>query len=115
MANKVDLIANDQVQTKINKLEDLAPNIVPISALNNTNINLLKHVIINNLTNFTKASFTIPISGNSASFLSWFFNHAEIHSIKYSGNVINVFFESLPSFTNKIKYRVEQLGGTFNS
>jgi len=113
--NKIDLLTDAEIQNKIDILENFAPRAVPVSAMHKTNIPLLKQEIMNHLANFTQASFSLPLSNESMSFLSWLFSHADVHTVKYEGDVVNVVFESIPWFANKVKLRVEQLGGAFNS
>jgi len=113
--NKIDLLTDTEIQNKIDTLENFAPRAVPVSAIRKTNVPLLKQEIMNHLANFTQASFSLPLSNESMSFLSWLFSHTDVHTVKYEGDVVNVVFESIPWFANKVKLRVEQLGGAFNS
>ena len=113
--NKIDLLADTEIQNKMDTLENFVPKAVPISALYRTNIRLLKQEIGNHLTKFIQASFSLPLSDESLSFLSWLFNHTDVRTVKYEGDVVNVVFESIPWFANKVKCRVERLGGAFNS
>jgi len=113
--NKIDLLTDAEIQNKIDTLENFVLRAVPVSAVHKTNIPLLKQEIMNHLANFTQASFSLPLSNESMSFLSWLFSHTDVHTVKYEGDVANVVFESVPWFANKVKLRVEQLGGAFNS
>jgi len=113
--NKIDLLADNEIQNKIEALENFAPRGTPISALNKTNINLLKQEIMNHLANFVQASFSLPLSNDSMSFLSWLFNHTDVRTVNYEEDVVNVVFESTPWFADKVKGHVKQLGGAFNS
>jgi hypothetical protein len=49
------------------------------------------------------------------SFLSWLFSRAHVHDLKYEGGNMDVIFEAVPLFADKVRGRVEQLGGTFNT
>jgi GTP-binding protein HflX len=113
--NKIDLLADGEIQSKIEPFDNLASRAVPISALHNTNIHLLKQEITDRLTNFVCASFSVPLSDESMSFLSWLFNHTDVRSVEYKEDKVDLVFESIPLFANKVRMRVEQLGGTFNS
>jgi len=114
--NKIDLLSKSEMQNKINVINDLAPNAVPVSALQKTNIKLLKQEILNNVkTNFVQASFAVPISDKSMSFLSWLFSHADVQEVKYRQDSVAVVFQSVPWFADKVKRRIEQLNGIFNA
>jgi len=113
--NKIDLLADTEIKNKIGVLENFALRAVPISALHKTNIPLLKQEIMNHLANFAQASFSLPLSNESMSFLSWLFSHTDVSTVEYQEDTVNVVFESTPWFANKVKLRVEQLGGAFSS
>jgi len=113
--NKTDLLQEDEIQRKAEVLKDVAPNPVSISALNGTNIGLLKQEITGHLEGYIQASFSLPITNETMSFISWLFGHADVHDVKYKDDNVKVVFESVPLFADKVRGRVEQLGGTFNT
>lgn len=113
--NKIDLISEDEKENRIEALKGVAPNPVPISALRKTNISPLKQELVGHLKSYVKASFSLPVSDESMSFLSWLFSRADVRNVKYEGNTVNVVFEAVPNFADRVKGQVEQLGGTFNT
>jgi GTP-binding protein HflX len=114
--NKIDLLSENDMQGKIGVINELAPNAVPVSALHKTNINLLKQEMLNHIkTNFVQASFEVPISDTSMSFLSWLFSHTDVQEVKYEKDSVKVVFQSVPWFADKVKSRTEQLNGVFKA
>jgi GTP-binding protein HflX len=113
--NKIDLLEDSETAHKTEILRELAPNSVPISALHKTNTALLRKQIIDNLEEYIEASFSLPMEDKSMSFLSWLFNRVDVHEVKYRGDSMDVHFESIPWFADKVKERVKELGGTFNA
>jgi len=113
--NKIDLLQEDETQRKAEVLKDAAPNPVPISALHGTNISLLKQEITGHFEGYVQASFSLPITDKTMSFVSWLFGHADVHDVEYKDDSMKVIFESVPWFADKVKGRVEQLGGIFNT
>ena len=113
--NKIDLLREDEIQSKAEVLRNAAPNPVPISALHGTNIDLLKQEMVGHLEGYVQASFSLPITDETMSLVSWLFGRADVHDVKYEDNSMKVVFESAPWFADKIKGHVEQLGGTFNT
>lgn len=111
--NKIDLLSESEIRHRIEALKDVASNSVPISALYRINIQQLKQKMTSYLTNYVQASFSLSVTDESMSFLSWLFNHSDVRNIKYEGASVNVVFESVPWFADKVKGRVEQLGGAF--
>jgi GTP-binding protein HflX len=113
--NKTDLLEEDELKRRIGYMKELAPNPVPISALQKTNIASLKQEITRYLEGFVEASFSVKISDESMSLVSQLFDRAHVQKIEYEGEVVNVVFRAIPWFADRVKGRVEKLGGTFKS
>jgi len=113
--NKIDLLQDHEIQRKAEVLKDAAPNSVFISALRGTNTNPLKQEMISRLESYVQGSFSLPITDESMSFVSWLFGRADVRDVKYEGDSVNVIFESIPWFAEMVRGRVKQLGGTFNA
>jgi len=112
--NKIDMLSESEIQREVEILKDVAPNLVPVSALYETNIGLLKQEIANHLKDYVQVSFSIPVTDESMSFLSWLFSRADIRDVKYDGGSVSVVFESIPWFADKVRGRVKQFDGIFN-
>jgi len=111
--NKIDLLKEGELQLKVSSLKGLAPNLVPVSAQNGINISLLKQEMMRHLTQYIQASFSIPLKIDYTSFLNWLFSRAYVQSLKYEADKVQVVFESIPWFAEKVKERVMELGGIF--
>jgi len=111
--NKIDLIQQSELQQKLSGLKGLAPNSVPVSALQGTNISQLQHAINHYLNDYVRASFVIPLHSPHVSFISWLYSRADVHSLRYESDSVHVDFESVPWFADKVRERVVELGGTF--
>ncbi len=110
--NKIDLISPEEQEQRIEAVKEIAPHPISISALHNTNTNLLKQEILSRLKDSVQVSLSLPVSGEAMSFLSWLHGHSEVKRVKYEGEVVSVTFESIPWFAEKVKGKVEQLNGT---
>ncbi len=113
--NKIDILPEGDIQSKPDFLEGMATDSVAISALYETNVDKLKQAIADHLKNYVEASFSVPVTDESMSFLSWLFERAEVLHVKYKDESMNVVFEAIPWFADKVRGRVEKLEGTFNS
>jgi len=111
--NKIDLLPGTEIRQKFEKLKGKAPNPIPISALYKTNVNLLKQEAMKMLKNYVRASFTIPLTSKTLSFVSWLFKRADVQTIKYTENSAHIVFEAIPWFAEKIKSHVEEFDGKF--
>jgi GTP-binding protein HflX len=113
--NKIDLLSKTEIEQKIEKLKNKAPKSTPISALYKINIDQLKEEITNLLKNYTQVSFTVPLTNETMPFISWLYNRADVHAVKYVENAVHVTFEAIPWFAERVKSRVEELGGKIES
>ncbi len=111
--NKIDLLQKDEIKRKTKSLEELAPNPLPISALHGINLSSLKKEITRHLEDFVQASFSLPITDETMSLVSWLHGRSDVQNVQYEGDVVKVVFRSIPWFADKVRGRVEQLGGTF--
>jgi len=113
--NKIDLISESVKQREVKALSETAPNPVPVSALYSMNISSLKREIKAHLKEHVRASFSLPTTSESLSFVSWLFSHTDVRNLNYVDESVRVVFESIPWFVDKVRGRVEQLGGTFDA
>ena len=111
--NKIDLLKEGELKEKTSSLKGWAPNPVPVSALNGTNISLLKDEMMRYLKQYVQASFSIPLKSDYTSFINWLHSRADVQSVKYEADTMHIVFESVPWFAEKVRERVTELGGTF--
>jgi len=111
--NKIDLVKEGELKEKTSSLKGLAPNPVPVSALNGMNIPLLKQEMMHHIRQYVQASFSIPLKSDYTSFLNWLHSRADVQSLKYEADTVHIVFESVPWFAEKVRERVTELGGTF--
>jgi GTP-binding protein HflX len=111
--NKIDLIPETETQTKLEKLKEKASNPMPVSALYKTNLAILKQETLRILKNYVRASFTIPLTNKTMSFISWLFKRADVQTIKYTDNSAYVVFEAIPWFAEKVRSSVLEFSGQF--
>lgn len=109
--NKIDLLSRSEIQKRTKTLKDLAPNIVPVSALRGINISLLEEHLSKHLKHYVHATFSIPLSDETLSFLSWLFNYVDVKKVEYMNDYAYVVFEAVPTFADKVLGRVKQYGG----
>ena len=111
--NKIDLLPEIEIQQKFENLKEKAPNPMPVSALYRTNLDPLKQETLKMLKNYIRASFNIPLTNETMSFISWLFKRADVQTIKYADNSAYLVFEAIPWFAEKVKSRVEEFNGKF--
>ena len=100
--NKIDLISKEELEKRMEALKELAPNPVPISALYGTNLDTLKYELRKQLKNYVQVSLSLPMNSETMSFVSWLFNNTNVYTVKYEGDRVNLVFEAVPWFADKI-------------
>jgi len=111
--NKIDLLSTEEYEKRMENLMNLSLNAVPISALYRMNLNQLKEKMARLLKRHMESSFTVPMNADSLAFLSWIFDHADVHKVTYGEERVNVCLGAPPQIVDKIRDRIEKLGGTF--
>jgi GTP-binding protein HflX len=109
--NKIDLLKTEDLEKKTKMLMNFTTNIVSISALNMTNLDLLKDKMTLYLKKQTDFSFTIPLKTECFSLLSWIFDQADVHKVKYDEHELTVSLRATQSLMKKIRDKVIEFGG----
>jgi GTP-binding protein HflX len=109
--NKVDLINESDLNNKLKCLADLAPNAIPISALYGTNVSELRKGVASLLREYVKAEIVMPIVGGAAPIISLLRSHSGVIKEVYTKEGVRLEVEAFPSFLNKIKAMVDEVGG----
>ena len=113
--NKIDLLSQMELNEKLNLLNKLAPNSLPISALHETNLEKLKSEIANHLENYVEATFILPANDSSMQFISWIHDHTNVLEENYEDKQVKIVVEAHAWFLRKLNALIEKLGGSFQS
>ena len=113
--NKIDLLTEDETEQKLKALKPKVKNPLLISALERTNLNLLKQQILKELEDYVQASFSVPLTNDTMSFMSWVHENADVKEAKFMNDTVEVTFEANPLCAEKIRKRVEELNGKFET
>ena len=113
--NKIDLLEKTEVEEKLKILETKIKNPVLISALRKTNLEPVKNVILEQLGDYVRVSFSIPMSNQTMSFMSWIHERADVQKVSYMSDSVQVILEAAPWFAEKVRKRVKDLGGKFET
>jgi len=109
--NKADLIGEDRAEEVAEKVSDIAPNPVPISALYRINLETLRRTVADNLKDYVKASFELPLTSEALSLISSIRRFSTVRSQTFHEKAVLLEVESTDYFMDKLKGRVEKLGG----
>lgn len=109
--NKIDLISKEELEDKMREIE--TPNPVPISALKKVNLEELERKILEFLPRTLKVSVNLPDTDKAYPIVSGIFEKTNVLDYEFDKGFISLTFEALPWIVNKIRSRVEELGGEF--
>jgi GTP-binding protein HflX len=113
--SKIDLLSENEINEKLAALRAKVKNPILVSALYRTNLELLKQEILKNLENYVQASFSVPLTNQTMPFMSWVHERADVQTVKFMSDHVQVVFEANPLFAEKVRKRVEELDGEFGT
>jgi GTP-binding protein HflX len=113
--NKIDKLSGEETEERIESLKDKIEKPIPISAMKRINLDLLRKEILRKLEGYIQASFTAPLKGETMALMSWIYSKGDVKKAEYLEGTLQVIFEADPEFAEKVKKRVEDLNGNFES
>jgi GTP-binding protein HflX len=113
--NKIDLLEKTEIEEKLKILETKIKNPILISALRKTNLEPVKNVILEKLGDYVRVSFSIPMRNQTMSLMSWLHERADVQKVSYLNDSVQVILEAAPWFAEKVRKRVNDLGGKFET
>jgi GTP-binding protein HflX len=113
--NKIDRLTEAEANQKFEELKEETKNPILISAKARTNLDLVRHEILRKLEGYIQASFSVPLTNATMSLVSWVHKGADVKKTDYTENSVRMFFEANPEFAEKVKNRVEELDGKFET
>ncbi len=111
--NKIDLLKLEERQQKLESLKDKVKNPILLSAKCETNLEELKRHVLRILENFVHAQFSVPLTPNAMSFISWVHKKTDIHKEEFTNDSVQIILEANPSIMEQVKRKVQDLNGTF--
>jgi GTP-binding protein HflX len=113
--NKIDSVSELETQKKLETLKPQIKNPFLISALYKKNLESLKQEILKQLESYTKALFSIPVTKQTMPFISWIHQKTDVEKTIYKDDSVNVILKATPQFLNRVKKRVQELNGEFET
>ncbi len=104
--NKIDLLDNDELEAKMNALNEFYPEVIPISAEKKTNLDHLLRTIDSHLPHMHRYSVVIPTDDSGMSLLSWLHDAGNVLDHTFRGTEIHVDVEMGPDVAAKILMKI---------
>jgi len=106
--NKVDAVPESGIETKADAIAALAPNPVPVSAMDGTDIDALVDRIDRELPGFERERLVLPMTDDAMSLVSWIHDNARVNEVDYGEQVV-VDFEARPAVVEQSRARAEDV------
>jgi GTP-binding protein HflX len=113
--NKIDKLTEAEANEKLEALREKTKNPILISALKRTNLDVLRREILKTLEGYVQASISVPLGNETMSLISWIHVKTDLKKINYTETAVEAVFEADPEVAQKIKSRVEDLHGKFET
>jgi GTP-binding protein HflX len=113
--NKIDAVPEAELAEKRAALSALAPDPVPVSAIEGTNAGALKERIEAELPDRRRERLVLPLSDDAMSLVSWVHDNAHVEDESYDGEQVILDFEATGSVIKRARAKASDLVATTSS
>jgi GTP-binding protein HflX len=107
--NKIDEVNDDELVEKQEALSALAPNPVPVSAVECRNLDTLRERIDAELPERERERLVLPLNEDAMSVVSWVHDHAHVNDVSYDGDQVTIDFEARPAIVEQSRAKASDL------
>jgi GTP-binding protein HflX len=107
--NKIDAVPEAELAEKRAALAALAPDPVPVSAIEGTNVEGLKRRTEAELPERRRERLVLPLSDDAMSLVSWVHDHAHVETESYDGEQVILDFEATGSIVERARAKASDL------
>ncbi len=110
--NKIDKLSEEEVAGKVEMLKDFGYPVIPISALQDRNLNALKAKLLEFLPKPQAIKISVPNTDKGQQFISWIYSNAQIDHSSYQDSQVKLDAHVRPTLTPIIRSKVRALNGS---
>jgi len=107
--NKTDLVDDAELEEKRRALSALAPDPVPVSAAEGTDVEALRDRIHDELPERERERLVLPMCDDAMSLVSWVHDHAHVEAEDYGSDQVVLDFEARPSIVDRARAKASEL------
>jgi GTP-binding protein HflX len=108
--NKVDAVDQDTLEARHAAVEDLAPDALPVSVREGTNLERLRERLLNRLPTET-ATLEMPSCEDAMTVLSWAHDHGDVQNVEYGAETVRVDLRGRPDVVSRARARADGVSG----
>ncbi|MFX0107562.1 MAG: hypothetical protein ACFE7R_04695, partial [Candidatus Hodarchaeota archaeon] len=94
--NKIDLLTEEEVEERIRLLEEYSMDIIPISATEGTNLEILVREVETKLPEQSLFLITLQNDSSAMSLVSWLHDIGHVETQEFKGNLVKVLIRLEP-------------------
>ncbi len=110
--NKIDKLSEDEVAKKVANLKESEYPVIPISALQERNLEALKAKLLEFLPKPQSIKISVPNTDEGQRFISWIYSNAQIDHSSYQDSQVKLEAKIRPTLTPIIRSKVRALNGS---
>jgi GTP-binding protein HflX len=107
--NKADAVDGDELSRKREAVADVAPNLVPVSALEAADLDPLTDQVVAELPDLERERLELPLQDDAMSLVSWLHDEAAEVEVEYGAEVATVDVAARPATVEKARARVDEV------
>lgn len=107
--NKVDTLDEDEIERRRAVASDLAPEPIPVSVLDGTNLDRLRERIRDRLPT-DRATLTVPNCDEAMSLVSEAYDRTAVDDVTYRGDEVRIELDGRPSVVERLRARAAGVG-----
>ncbi|ADQ66440.1 GTP-binding proten HflX [Halogeometricum borinquense DSM 11551] len=107
--NKTDLLTDAECESRVAAAESLAPRVVPVSVVEETNLETLVEVVCDRLPTATE-TVSMSTGDEAMSVVSWAYDHARVESVEYGAETVTLTLQGRPEILERMRGKVESVG-----
>lgn len=107
--NKTDELSSTELEHRLDALTDIAPNPIPISAIEGTGIDELSHRISQELPARQTERLVIPMTDDTMGVISWIHDNADVQDVVYADSQAVITFRAKEPTIKRARGRAANL------
>jgi GTP-binding protein HflX len=109
--NKIDLLTQNELEERFDRVEELAPNPILVSAVKGINLEELKRKVSSEIGDVSTAVFSLPMTEESLSFISELYDQVNSLETVYKKEEVVIKVTAFRWLVEGIEGKVERLNG----
>jgi len=108
--NKIDAVDEAALAERRAAIEDLAPDALPVSVRDGTNLDRLRERLLDRLPTET-TTLDMPTCDDAMAVVSWAHDHGDVRNVEYGAETVRVDLRGRPDVVSRARAKANDVGG----